>query len=195
MTPGVLQAQDEAATPSARIDLAMEAAAEAGVPATLLAGKVAEGEAKGVPAERIAAAVEARLSALIQASEAFRRAGLEVRSEGELSVAVDALEAGVGETALIEVAGSAPPERRIVALAVLADLVRLGNESGPSAARVGAALGTNAALANLSAEVAAHAALANLQAEVASQLQIEGLNSVLDGLAPEAGGAGGLILD
>jgi hypothetical protein len=168
----------------------MDAAAEARIPTSLLANKVAEGEAKGIPGDRIATAVEARLSALIRAAGTLDRAGLESQSEGELLVTADALEAGVGEEALVAVSGRASGQRRVVAIAVLADLVRLGSEPGPASARVNAALGTNTSLANLSAEVAANAALNNLQAEVASQLQLEGLDSILDGL--EGGGSGGV---
>jgi hypothetical protein len=184
------QAEAGLATPEARIAAAMDAAAEARIPTSLLANKVAEGEAKGIPGDRIATAVEARLSALIRAAGTLDRAGLESQSEGELLVTADALEAGVGEEALVAVSGRASGQRRVVAIAVLADLVRLGSEPGPASARVNAALGTNTSLANLSAEVAANAALSNLQAEVASQLQLEGLDSILDGL--EGGGSGGL---
>ena len=179
-------------TPGTRIDMALQSAAEAGVPVSLLASKVAEGEAKGVPPERIAAAVEARLGGLLRASQTLSRADIETQSAGELSVALDALEAGVSEGSIIQVSRNAPPERRVVAIAVLADLVRLGHDSDSSAARVNAALGTNAALANLSAEVSADAALVNLQAEVATELQVEGLNSILENLGPEAGVSGGL---
>jgi hypothetical protein len=191
------QAEASVPTPDARIEAAMDAAAQARIPVSLLANKVAEGEAKGVPGDRIAAAVEARLSALIRAAGTLGRAGLGSRSEGELMVTADALEAGVGEEALIEVSQRAPGQRRVVAIAVLADLVRLGSEPGPASARVTAALGTNTSLANLSAEVAANAALSNLQAEVASQLRLEGLNSVLDGVEGSGSGSlgGGLGLD
>jgi hypothetical protein len=191
------QAEAGVPTPEARIAAAMDAAAEARIPASLLQNKVAEGEAKGAPGDRIAAAVEARLSALIRAAGTLGRAGLESQSEGELLVAADALEAGVGEGALIEVSGRSSGQRRVVAIAVLADLVRLGSEPGPASARVTAALGTNTSLANLSAEVAANAALSNLQAEVASQLQLEGLDSVLDGVGGSGSGSlgGGLGLD
>src|SRR5688572_27753283 len=70
------QAQAQAKTPKARIDAAMHAAARANVPASLLESKVAEGEAKRVPQERIATAVEARLQALVRASETMDRADI-----------------------------------------------------------------------------------------------------------------------
>lgn len=161
------QAQSEARTPQARIDAALSTAAEAKIPVELIKSKVAEGEAKRVPQERIAAAVEARLKGLVRASEAMRRADVTVQSAGELAVAADALDAGVSETALISVTREAPPERRTVAIAVLADLVLLGNASDRALTRVSAAVRSNAALANL-------------HAEVASQLRAGGIKSTLD---------------
>lgn len=161
------QAQAQARSPKARIDAAMQAAARANVPASLLQSKVAEGEAKRVPPERIAAAVEMRLQSLVRASEIMSRAQVESASEGELAVAADALQAGVTESALITLTGTAAEERRVVAIAVLADLVRLGNPSDRALARVNAALTSSAALANLNAEVA-------------SQLRLGGLTSTLD---------------
>lgn len=160
-------AQAQAKTPKARIDAAMQAAARANVPASLLESKVAEGEAKRVPQERIAAAVEARLQALVRAAETMDRADVEANSAAELAVAADALQAGVSENALIKVSRNASPERRVVAVAVLADLVRLGQDSEPALTRVTAALSSSAALANL-------------HAEVASQLRLGGLSSTLD---------------
>jgi hypothetical protein len=161
------QGQAQAGTPQARIDAAMSAAAKANVPAELVKSKVAEGEAKRVPPERIAAAVEARVTSLVRASQTMKRGGVEMESAGELSVVADALDAGVGESALIRVTREAPAERRTVAIAVLADLVRLGN-------------GSDRALARVTTAVTSTAALANLRAEVASQLTAGGLSSTLD---------------
>jgi hypothetical protein len=161
------EAQVQARTPQARIDAALSAAARANVPAELVRSKIAEGEAKRVPPERIAAAVEARVTSLVRASETMKRAGVELRSAGELAVTADALDAGVGESALIRVSREAPAERRTVAIAVMADLVRLGNAS-------------DRALERVSAAVTSSAALANLHAEVASQLTAGGLSSTLD---------------
>ena len=163
------QAEAQARTPKARIDAAMHAAARARIPAALLQSKVAEGEAKNVPQERIAAAVEARLQALVRASETLQRADIEGASQSELAVSADALEAGVSQNALIKVTRSAPAERRAVAIATLSGLVQLGHPSDHALARVTAVLGSNAALANL-------------QAEVASQLQVGGgVNSTVNG--------------
>lgn len=170
------QAQAQARTPQARIDAAMQAAAEANIPTELIKSKVAEGEAKRVPPERIATAVEARVTSLVRASETMKRADVEVRSAGELSVAADALDAGVSEGTLIRLTREAPAERRTVAVAVLADLVRLGNASDRALMRVSAALSSSAALANL-------------HAEVASQLRLGGLTSTLDAAGHWHGGA------
>ena len=161
------QAQSQVQTPQTRIDAAMNAAAKANVPAELIKSKIAEGEAKRVPPERIAAAVEARVTSLVRASQTMKRAGVESQSAGELAVSADALDAGVGETALIRVTREAPAERRTVAIATLADLVRLGTAS-------------DRALARVSAAATSSAAMANLRAEVASQLTAGGLSSTLD---------------
>lgn len=161
------QSQSQARTPQARIDAAMTAAAEANVPVELIRSKVAEGEAKRVPPERIAAAVEARVKSLVHASETMKRADVEASGAGELAVTADALEAGVSEAAVVRISKEAPEERRTVAIAVLADLVRLGNASERAFNRVSAA-------------VTSSAALANLHAEVVSQLRLGGLSSTLD---------------
>lgn len=161
------QGQAQAGPAQARIDAAIQAAARADIPTSLLVSKVAEGRAKNVPQERIASAVEARLSALVRASSALERAGAEAGTAAELAVSADALEAGVSEAALIRVSRRAPDDRRVVAVAVLADLVRLGQSSESAAARVNAAVTTSAALANLNAEVS-------------SQLRLGGLSSTLD---------------
>lgn len=161
------QGQAQARTPQARIDAALTAAAEANIPAELIKSKVAEGEAKRVPPDRIAAAVEARVKSLVRASETMKRADVEVQNSGELAVAADALDAGVSESALVTISRETPPDRRTVAMAVLADLVLLGNASDRALTRVSAAVRSNAALANL-------------HAEVASQLRAGGMKSTLE---------------
>lgn len=157
----------QAQTPHARIDAAMKAAAHANVPTALLESKVAEGQAKGVPAERVAAAVEARLEMLVRAAQTLERANLTGATEGQLAVTADALQAGVSQNALVEITRNAPADRRVVATAVLADLVRLGHAS-------------DVALARVSGTVTSATALAGLHAEVASLLRAGGLNSTLD---------------
>ena len=155
-TQGETQATAHAnAHAQARIAAAFEAGSRARIPAALLESKVREGEAKRVPQERIAAAVEARLQALVKAKEAMSRAKIETASDSELAVAGDALQAGVSAKAVTDVIREAPEGRRVVAIAVLTDLVRLGHASDRALARVSAAVRSNAGLANLNAEVAA----------------------------------------
>lgn len=151
----------------ARIDATMKAAAEAKIPVSLLASKVAEGEAKRVSEDRIATAVEARYRALVRASSMLKRADVEQQGAAELAVAADAVEAGVSDEAVIRVSRSAPAERRVVAIAVLTDLVRLGRPTDAALAQVTAAAGTSAGLANLNAQVG-------------TQLRAGGLTSTLD---------------
>jgi len=161
LAPVALTAQDSTATTGgasadARVEAALEAAVNAGVPVSLLERKIAEGKAKGVPMERIAGAVEKRLHALMQARDAMTKAGLESTTEGELSVAADAVQVGVSQTALTTISQSAPQDRRAVAIAVLTDLVGLGYVSERAVAQVQAALARGPeALANLGAESAA----------------------------------------
>lgn len=157
MAPAALAAQDSASsaagsatTASARLDATLEAAVDAGIPVSLLERKVAEGRAKGVPMERIAAAVEARLSALTRAREAMIEGGLTSTTEGELSVAADAVQAGVSGSALATISRTASDERRAVAIAVLSELVTSGQTAEQAVARVQAALSAGGeALANL----------------------------------------------
>lgn len=156
-----------AQTPEARIEAALAAAAEARIPVELIESKIAEGKAKGVAMNRLAAAVEARLAGLQRAAAALAQAGVEVQNAGQLAVTADALAAGVSENAVVTISREAPAERRTVAIAVLADLVRLGHANDQALARVNAALSSGAALANL-------------HAEAASQLRLGGLRSTLD---------------
>jgi hypothetical protein len=124
--------------------------------------------------ERIAAAVEKRLDALVKARDAMTKGGLESTTEGELSVAADAVQGGVSQTALATISQSAPQDRRAVAIAVLTDLVTLGHASEQALTQVQTALSRGPE------------ALANLRAESAAGLQATG--GV--GGDPGAGGAG-----
>ena len=162
--PAALLAQDSTASAgsagsgSARIDAALASAVKAGVPPSLLERKVAEGKAKGVPMERIATAVEKRLGALTEAHDALVKAGLKSTTEGELSVAADAVQAGVSQSALVTISKRASDDSRAVAIAVLGDLVALGHASDQAVVRVESALAKGPeALANLSAEASGHA--------------------------------------
>jgi hypothetical protein len=161
LAPAALLAQDStaaagpAAGADARINTALSTALDAGIPVSLLERKIAEGKAKGVPMERIAAAVQHRLDALTQAHDALLKAGLQSTTEGELSVAADAVQGGVSQSALVAISQRAPDESRAVAIAVLTDLVALGHASDQALSRVEGALARGPeALANLSAESA-----------------------------------------
>src|SRR5204862_77550 len=94
------------------IGAALQSAVKAGIPVSLLERKVAEGEAKGVAMARIAVAVEHRLDVLTQAQDALLKAGLKNSTEGELSVAADAVQAGVSQSALVAISQRAPDNRR-----------------------------------------------------------------------------------
>lgn len=153
---GVLPAAISAQTPDDRVERAVSRAIEAGIPPELLTNKVAEGRAKGVPMDRIAAAVERRLAVLqrVRTEIDSRR---EFSSE-ELGVAGDALTAGVDEEALRNISSSAPRERRAVAIAALSQLVRLGHPSEEALRRVTQALNSGPeALMNLPGQAAAAA--------------------------------------
>lgn len=171
LSPAALRAQDA----NARVDAALESAVEAGIPASLLEQKIAEGKAKGVPMERIAAAVEKRLEALTQAREAMTKAGLESATAGELSVAADAVQGGVSQTALAAISQRSSGDNREVAIAVLTDLVAMGHASEQALVQVEAALARGPE------------ALANLRAESAGQLGAQGGI----GAGAGAGAAGG----
>lgn len=163
LSPAAASAQTTAsADAQARVEAALQTAVDAGIPVSLLERKIAEGKAKGVAMERIAAAVEARVEALIRAFKAMRQAKLQQTTEGDLSVGADAMQAGVSEAALVEISRSAPPDRRAVAIAVLTDLVILGQTPDRALLEVKNALRRGPE------------ALANLRAEAASQIQVGG---------------------
>lgn len=157
VVPVALAAQDAApAGTNGRVTAALDAAMEAGIPTSLLERKIAEGRAKGVPMERIAAAVEARLEALVAARDALASAGVEQATEGELAAGADAVTAGVSATALSAVSQSTPEDGRMVAIAILTDLVAQGQASERALAAVqGAFAGGPDAVADLRARTAA----------------------------------------
>src|SRR5512138_3203020 len=142
--PAALSAQDSMAAGDAardpRIHATLDAALSAGLPVDLLERKIAEGEAKGVPMDRIAQAVQTRLDALLQAQTAMAKGGVDHPTEGELSVAADAVQGGVSATALAAISQSAPQDRRAVAIAVLTDLVALGRAPDAALTQVQTAL-------------------------------------------------------
>jgi hypothetical protein len=121
-----------------RIDTAIAHARSQGVPVSLLESKMAEGKAKGVPLDRIAAAIERREASLERAAEAMK--GHESITDADLSVGGDAVEAGVSTAVLKAVTDSAPRERRAVAIAALTELVQRGTAPDAALARVREAL-------------------------------------------------------
>jgi hypothetical protein len=144
----------QAGSPDARIEAAMQRARAAGLPVALLESKVNEGRAKNVPLERIAAAVEQRLESAKRAREVMRQ--LPNLGVADLSVGADALEAGVGEPTLAALVREAPAELRTVAIAVLTQLVHLGEQPQPALGRVREAMQQGRqALQRLPAEAAA----------------------------------------
>jgi hypothetical protein len=139
--------------PQDQINTALARAREVGIPVALLESKIAEGKAKGVSMDRIAAAITRREAALEKADHA-----LSGRPDAAASLAVgaDAVESGVSEAALKAVAENAPRDRRNVAIAVLTELVQQGQVPEAALARVTEALKRGPdALADLSAEAAA----------------------------------------
>ena len=127
--------------PQQRIEAARRRAEASGIPVALLDSKVAEGRAKGVPADRIATAVERRLASLGRAREAMAGAPRTAPvSSADLSVGADALEAGVDPAVLARLTEAAPGAQRAVAISILTELVNGGASSENALARVTAAL-------------------------------------------------------
>jgi hypothetical protein len=145
--PAVAQVQP----PQQRINLALARAREVGIPVALLESKIAEGKAKGVSLERVAAVVERREAHLEQVSALWR--GRQDIQAADLSVGADALESGVSEAVLKAVTDAAPRERRVVAIAALTQLVEMGHTPAAALERVRDALKRGPeVLANLAAQ-------------------------------------------
>ena len=137
--------------PQDRINTAIARARQVGIPVALLESKLAEGKAKGVSMERIAAAIERREAALERAQQAM--AGQQGIGDDDLLMAAEALESGVSEAVLGTIAETAPRDRRAVAIAALTQLVELGYVPEAALDRVLDALQRGPdALANLPAE-------------------------------------------
>jgi hypothetical protein len=146
--PTVLLAQ----TPESRIDAAMSRARQGGIPVSLLESKIAEGRAKGVNMDRIAAAVENRLQGLEKAQTAMKKVAPDVDA-AQLSVGADAISAGVSDAVLEKITGATGRERRAVAIAALTQLVANGTAPEAALLRVQDALSRGPqALANLAAQ-------------------------------------------
>jgi hypothetical protein len=138
--------------PEERIEAAKARVVSAGIPASLLDSKVAEGRAKGVPMERIAAVVEQRDAALLRAHTVIAQRG-RTASEADLAAGADALGSGISEAVLRTISETAPQERRAVAITALTELVVLGERPEEALQRVTDALAAGPdALANLPAQ-------------------------------------------
>ncbi len=149
---GATAANAQVQPPQERINVALARARQVGIPVALLERKMAEGKAKGVSLERIAAAIERREGALERASQALRG---DPGDTASLSVGADAIESGVDEAVLKAVADDAPRDRRTVAIATLTQLVQQGDLPAAALAKVRNALKRGPdALANLPAEAA-----------------------------------------
>jgi hypothetical protein len=137
--------------PQDRINTALARAKQVGIPVSLLESKIAEGKAKGVSLDRIAAAIERRESNLEHASQVLK--GVQGTGDADLAVAADALESGVSDAVLKAVSEAAPRDRRAVAIAALTQLVQMGHASDVALARVRDALkGKPEELLNLPAQ-------------------------------------------
>jgi len=138
-----------------RIDAAMSRVEAQGIPVSLVQSSVAESQAKGISAERIAEAAERRADALLRAQNAFARAGVEPR-DVDYAAGADAIGRGVSEAAVGDVARSAPVESRAVAIAVLDQLMGMGIPVEDALGRVSAAGAAGPeVLADLPAQAAA----------------------------------------
>ena len=120
---GAVAAHAQVQPPQDRINTALARARQVGIPVALLESKIAEGRAKGVSLDRIAAAIERRQASLERASQAMRG---QADAAASLAVGADAIESGVSESVLKAVADDAPRGRRNVAIAALTELVHQG---------------------------------------------------------------------
>jgi hypothetical protein len=139
LTAGALPASAQGGqSAQERIDAAFARARSQGVPVSLLESKMAEGKAKGVALDRIAAAIERREASLERAAQAMK--GYEPITDADLSVGADAVDTGVSTAVLKAVTESAPRERRAVAIAAITELVQRGTAPEAALARVRDAL-------------------------------------------------------
>jgi len=150
---GVTAADAQVQPPQERINASLARARQVGTPVALLENKIAEGKAKGVPLERIAVAIERRQAAIERANQALRG---QADAATSLAVGADAIESGVNEAVLRDVAESAPGDRRNVAIATLTELVHQGHAPQAALGRVKDAIKKGPdALTNLPAQPAA----------------------------------------
>lgn len=139
--------------PEQRIRATLQQARSDGLPVQLLESKVAEGRAKNVPVDRIAMVVEQRAAALARARQVLMGV---LEPDGlapeDVAVAADAIQAGVGDAAVAQIASASDGHRRTVALAALGQLVAEGIVPEEALRRVqGAMRRGNDALMNVGA--------------------------------------------
>lgn len=121
-----LDARVPAAAATAVREIAAQAAAR-GLPVEPLVQKAIEGGAKGVPADRIVAAVRALAEGLARARGALRDAGLEQPAADAIEGGAEALGAGLSPRQVRDlVRASRPPYAPALTLRVAATLAALG---------------------------------------------------------------------
>lgn len=139
-----------AQSPEERIDAARARVQSAGIPVGLIESKVADGRARGVPMERLAGAVEKRAESLMAAQQLLGGEQNEPgRRNTELAATADALDLGVRDVVLTTLSETAGRERRGVAIAVLGQLVAMGQVPEQALERVTTALQRGETLTNL----------------------------------------------
>ena len=129
-----------AQTPEERIDAARSRVTAAGIPDSLLNGRVALGKARGISMERIAASVERRATALTVAQHAMGGPVREL-TPADLNAGADAVQARIPVAMLRTLTDLAQGGDRPVAIAVLAQLHHDGLPAAEALERVTAALG------------------------------------------------------
>jgi hypothetical protein len=186
-----------AQTPEEQVAAALTRAESAGIPVSLLQSKIDEGKAKGIPMDRIAAAIDARLKGLEQARAAMTKSSSDVNA-AELSVGADAIGAGVSAAVLAEIAASTGHDKRAVAIAALTQLVQQGIVSEAALTRVQDALARGPqALANLASQSGGHAspnagAPAGAGGTSAAPTSVPTPGQATPPTPPQRGGRGGL---
>lgn len=128
-----------AQSPESRIEAARARVTAAGIPAALLDGRVAQGRAKGVSMERIAASIERRAASLTAALQAMAGPQRDLTA-ADLNAGADAVEAGIPTADLRALTELVHGADRAVAIAVLAQLHREGLPAAAALDRVTAAL-------------------------------------------------------
>lgn len=133
--PAGLAAQDVAARLNGRVPASVVRAVEGiaqdaetrGLPVEPLIQKAMEGGAKGVPADRVIAAVRVLAAHLGQAQSALRDAGIQAPSPEAIEGGADALNAGLSSRHIRDLGRvSQPPYNPALTLRVAATLTALG---------------------------------------------------------------------